>query len=418
MKRELLTVAKIKATKPKEERYLVADGRGLYLQVFPSGVKSWCVRYRRNGKPMKITIGRWPHMNLEQARKQTERMKPTLFDGMPETTVRQFGARYMREIVQRHRKDPDIISRYLDRDVYPAIGDKAIAVVVANDLRAIVFAKRDLGHLQAALILRDLLKRLFDYAIVCGLVSANPTLAIPRKLIATPHSRARFLSRSEIGQFICSIEGAHLKPRIHAALQLLLLTLVRKSELMLARWKHINFNEREWIIPADHSKTNTEHVVYLSAQAVRLLESLAARVPGKQLNSEHLVFSHQWSTSQPMSESTLNRVLERACSDMEHFTIHDLRRTGATHLAEAEYPSDVIEKALNHAIGGVRGVYNRAQYKEQRRAMLQAWADKIDDYALDYRMSMRRASEKVTGPSRAFSITGNSDPDLSLPNHF
>jgi integrase len=155
---------------------------------------------------------------------------------------------------------------------------------------------------------------------------------------------------------------------------LILLTLVRKSELRLARWEHIDLARGEWEIPPEHSKTGAGQIVYLSSQARQLIERLQA--PAKRTG--HLFPASGSDGSTPIGQSTLNRALLCAQRGMAHFTVHDLRRTGATRLSEMGYNADWIEKALNHKLRGIRGIYNRAEYGPQRREMLQAWADTLD----------------------------------------
>ncbi len=400
MKSAILSKARIKALKPEDRRYLVADGASLYLEIHPTGRKSWRVRYRLNGKPAKINLGRYPKISPAQARKDRDKIIEAVRAGMSPAearrreklialkgvTVREFGERYMREIVKDVRKNPDDVRRYLERDLYPELADKPLSSIKVDDLRQLVFARKDAGHKQAALALRDLLKRLWDYAVVRGVVDANPVLAIPRKYIARANPRCRALSAAEVGQYMNRVDGSRLRLGVRCALKLILLTLTRKSELLLARWDHIDLKKGEWIIPPEHTKNKKTHLVFLSAFAQKILHELAADCPpyGRPRPNQ-FVIPALWSRTQPMSESTLNRALDRISHGMAHFTVHDLRRTAATLLSEDEYHADVIEKALNHTIKGVRGVYNRAQYSEQRRTMLQNWADKIEDLAIEWR---------------------------------
>jgi integrase len=393
MKHRKLTIKTVKALKPKIKRYLVADGDGLYLEIYPTGIKTWCVRHKRDGKPAKTTIGRWPFINLEQARKLAEQLKPTLFAGVPSTTVKEFGTRYMREIVTRDRKDPQPIQRCLEREVYPAIGDKALEAVTVADLRIIIFTKREQGFEQAALAVRDVLKRMWDYAVVCGVAQSNPLLAMRRKYIAKASSRDRALTADEVAEFVCALDNSKLKPRIKAALKLILLTLTRKCEPLHAQWEEIDLDKGEWLIPASKSKNKKPHIVYLSRQAKALFAELAAAWGAVGPDPKHYVLHQLWSKSWPMSESTLNKALDRIKSDVAHFTVHDLRRTATTLLSEREYPADVIDKALNHIKGGVRGVYDRAAFKEQRIKMLQDWADVVEDLAIEWRTTMKGKGE-------------------------
>jgi integrase len=249
-----------------------------------------------------------------------------------------------------------------------------VTSVDTTHVREIVFPIRNAGHGQAAVAVRNLLKRMWDYALVCGLSVDSPVHRTPVKYIALAKARSRALSEAEIRLFLNRLDAAPLRSELKSALCLILLTLTRKSEVRLARWEHINFERREWEIPPEHSKTGAGQIVYLSRQAIAILERLrpTARRAG-------YIFPAVGSDGNtPIGQSTLNRALDRIQRGMPHFTVHDLRRTGATRLSEMGYQPDWIEKALNHKLRGVRGIYNRAEYAAQRREMLQAWADTLD----------------------------------------
>jgi integrase len=208
---------------------------------------------------------------------------------------------------------------------------------------------------------------------ICGIVTSNPTSATPNKFIAKRRDRERALSEAEIGLFLRRLTASDLDGRLKCALRLILLTLVRKSELRLARWEHVDLTRGEWEIPPEASKTGKGQIVYLAPQAKRLFEQIAP------LSARHgCVLATANSQNFPISASTLNRALNRYQAGMVHFTVHDLRRTAATRLSEMGYAADWIEKAMNHTIRGVRGVYNRAQYAEERRKMLTEWAASVD----------------------------------------
>jgi len=152
----------------------------------------------------------------------------------------------------------------------------------------------------------------------------------------------------------------------------MLLTLVRKGELLLAQWKDVDLEGGEWKIPAENSKTKQPHTVYLSRQAIKLFQELKALAGGSAW-----VMPGRSGLSKPFSHNAMNQAMGSITFEIPPFTIHDLRRTGSTLLHEKGFASDVIEKSLNHQIKGVRGVYNRAEYAEQRRQMLQFWADYV-----------------------------------------
>jgi integrase len=383
-----LTDRKLIALKPKDGRYSVHDGSGLYLEVWPSGAKSWRLRYMQHGHRRRINLGRYPDVSLAGARvkrndlaaairagsspaEERRKQRQEMLQGI---TVKDFCERYLREVVTEVRKDPVPMRRYLERDVYPVMGAKPMSKVQTEHVRDLVFAIRDAGHGQAAVAVRNLLKRVWDYALACGVVRDNPVLATPVKFISKARARSRVLSEAEIRMFLNKLDSARLRPTLKIALRLALLTLTRKSEVRLARWEHIDLERGEWEIPLEHSKTGVGQIVYLSRQARELLECLRS-------SREHdgYVFPAFGSDgSSPIGPSTLNRALDRVQRGMAHFTVHDLRRSGATRLSEMGYNADWIEKVLNHKLRGVRGIYNRAEYGTQRRKMLQEWAGTLD----------------------------------------
>ncbi|QII87424.1 tyrosine-type recombinase/integrase [Bordetella hinzii] len=385
-----LTEAGIKALKPRDARYSVTDERGLIVEVFPTGGKLWRYRYRLNGKQHKVNLGRYPDMSLKLARTQrdfaamqvslgkspAEEKKKSRAALSESTTVRDFSDRYMRDIVSRDRKDITLPKRYVDKSILPAIGNKPVSAVTVEDVRAIIWEKKDHGRDAAAGAVRGVLKRLFDYAITCGIITANPVLALPMRHVHRAQSRDRALSPEEIRLFLRAAMQSNIRRQFKLALHLLLLTLVRKSELFYAEWKDVDFVHAEWHIPVENSKTRKPHIVFLSTQAVTAFRELHRLASGS-----HLVLPGRGSLSKPFADNAINSALKVALQgqDIPAFTIHDLRRTASTLLHESGWSSDVVEKALNHTIGGVRGIYNRAEYGKDRRNMLQFWADFVGE---------------------------------------
>lgn len=384
-----LTDTALKALKAKDAAYQTADGEGLVIEVKPSGRKTWMYRYRLAGKAEKLVIGVYPAVSLKEARdrhfeaqrmlsrgespaqaKQESKSGPTR-----EQTVKAFGEQFFAEIVQRDCKNTVTPRRYLDKQIYPAIGGKLVGDVTTDDVRSIIWAKKAHGFDAAAGAIRGLLKRLFDYAQTCGLVKFNPVLGLPMRHVFKAKSRDRALSADEIGVFLRAVQASNIRRQFKAGLHLALLTMVRKSELLQAKWSDVHLEAAEWHIPAEASKTGKPHVVYLSRQAVALFEELRALA-----STSALVMPGRSSLSKPFAHNAMNGALKVALQgqDIPAFTLHDLRRTASTLLHEQDWPSDVVEKALNHTIGGVRGVYNKAEYAEQRKSMLQHWADFVE----------------------------------------
>jgi len=384
-----LTDTALKALRSRDKTYTVADERGLYVEVFPTGGLVWRFRYRLAGKQEKLTLGKYPALTLKNARiKRDEAAQAAAMGTSPAqqkqlakvaaadaTSVAEFGERFFKEMVARDRKDVTIPRRYFDKSIVPAIGAKAVRDVTTEDVRSIIWKKKDQGFDAAAGNIRGVLKRLFDYATTAGLVTVNPVLALPMRHVHKAKSRERALTPEEIRKFLKAAFESNIRRQFKIGLHLILLTLVRKSELLLARWEHVDFDQAEWHIPAEHSKTGKQHIVFLSRQAIAMFRELQALAGGSEL-----VLPGRGSLTKTFAQNAINNALKVALrgQDIPAFTIHDLRRTASTLLHENGWASDVVEKALNHTIGGVRGVYNRAEYETQRREMLQFWADYVE----------------------------------------
>lgn len=396
-----LTDIAIRALKPRAARFTVTDERGLVLEVFPTGGMLWHYRYRLNGKQERVTLGRYPALSLKLARAERDKRATTVALGQSPakqkqlakaavaqaSTVAEFGERFFREIVAKDRKDVTIPRRYFDKSIVPAIGSKTIATVTTEDVRAIIWKKKEEGFDAAAGQVRGVLKRLFDYAMTCGAASTNPVLALPMRHVHKSKPRDRALSTDELRIFMRAAIESNIRRQFKVGLHLILLTMVRKSELLLARWEHVDLDRAEWQIPAEHTKTGKQHIVYLSKQAVALFRELESLAGGSEL-----VMPGRSSIKRPFAHNAINNALKVALTgqDVPAFTVHDLRRTASTLLHENGWPSDVVEKALNHTIGGVRGVYNRAEYAPQRREMLQFWADFIEQLVSTERVILGR----------------------------
>lgn len=390
-----LTDIAIRALKPKRTRFYLHDYGcpGLWLEVFPSGTMAWRYRYRLNGKPEKVAIGKYPDVNLKAARQKRDELAGKVSKGQSPasqkqlakialastSSVREFGERYFKEVVIPDRKDTTIPRRYLDKEVYPAFGAKALGDVTPADVQMLVFRKRDNGFPAAAAVIRNLIKRLYDYAIVCGVASVNPSLATPTRFVFRARTRKRALSPEEIASFIQAVYRSNIRRQFKLALHMILLTMVRKSDLLLARWSDFDLEKGRWEIPAETAtKSDDPHIVDLPRQAIDICHELRMLA-----GDSELVLPGRGSLTKPFAKNALNKALQGITFDLEPFTIHDLRRTASTQLNGMKFPADVIEKALNHTIGGVRGIYNRAKYAEERKEMLQAWADYVEALATD-----------------------------------
>ncbi len=415
-----LSDTRLRTLKPKAQVFSESDGGGLYIEVMPTGKKRWGLKYRTvTAKQETIRLGDYPAYSLAEARAWRDACKalagrglspmalkrgdPIPDDTKPETkemalaflkdwcrqaveklkakeakakaaeTVESFAWRWYAEIVEPNNSNPRNIKRVLEKDVIPAIGAKQIAEVTVTDVLAITDRIKARGADQMALQTRNVLKRLFAYAIAREKATFNPAAAIEAKFIATAKSRDVALTPAEIGKLLRAIYQSSMKRAHKLALHLLILCMVRKSELIESRWEEIDFENAEWAIPSERMKKDKPHLVPLSRQAVAMLEELKGLASGSEW-----VFPSRSSLKKPVSHSTLNVAVRALECEVRDFVIHDFRRTASTHLHEAGFNSDWIEKALAHEMKGIRGVYNRAQYADQRREMLQWWADFVD----------------------------------------
>lgn len=382
-----LTDSEIKGLKPNGKRYSKTDGNGLLLDITPGGVRSWVFRYRLNGRREKLLLGRYPDLTLKAARVERDKRAAQVARGespaqekklaragvVGSSTVREFAEQYYSEIVVERWKDPKQIRRYLDNEIFPSLGDTALRDVDALAVQALVYRKRDNGQVAAAMQLRNVLKQMFDYAIERRVVTVNPAAMVATRYIGKARKRSRVLTPSEIRLYLRTIYQSNIRRQFKLALHILLLTLSRKSELLLARWKDVDFDRGEWLVPAENAKTGKPHLVYLSNQVASMFRELRALA-----GESELVLPGRGSLTRPFAKNALNKALDGLTFDMDPVTIHDLRRTGATLLTEKGFNRDVIEKALSHEHEGIRAIYIVAEYAEQRKQMLQWWADYVD----------------------------------------
>ena len=231
---------------------------------------------------------------------------------------------------------------------------------------------------------REVMLQVYRWAIERGQKVENPAELVRPTSIAKFEPRDRALTPDEIGLMYQYMERIGTTPSIRAAAKLLLLTMVRKSELTDATWSEINFSDALWTVPKERMKRRNPHLVFLSRQALDIFIALKTFAGGSDY-----VLPSRYDSDLPMSSATLNQVLtltyrlaQKEGKSFAKFGPHDLRRTASTLLHEAGYNTDWIEKCLAHEQRGVRAVYNKAEYREQRTAMLQDWADMIDEWTL------------------------------------
>jgi len=410
----MLTDLELRALKPTGCIYKVTDQRGLYVAVTSSGVASFRFDYRLNGRRETLVIGRYDprlpargardteelnfgmSLSLAEARLLLERARREVEQGISPSrakvdkrveaaealTFGKWAEKYFSEANLAESTRAMRKSVY-DRNLAAEFGRLKLEEITPTRLMARCEKIKERGAAAPAVQARDIVLQVYRFVQARGLKVANPAEDIRPSAIATFKPRDRALTPSEIHVFFKALERTPTLPTLRLAVKFMLLTMVRKSEFILARWEEVDFNTATWTIPKDRMKAGRPHNVYLSQQALDILVAFKTC-----FGASSYLHPGRYETELPISAATLNRVIDSTVKlirnsgmeDFESFTVHDLRRTASTQLHEEGFNSDWIEKCLAHEQRGVRAVYNKAEYAEQRRMMLQAWADMLDGW--------------------------------------
>ncbi|WP_448658485.1 tyrosine-type recombinase/integrase [Sphingomonas sp. CJ99] len=392
----MLTDAAIKALKPKDKLYKIVDRDGMYVVVQPSGAIVFRLDYRLNGRRETLTLGRYgpAGLSLARAREKVVDARRAISEGRSPAQEKQrekrrlqeaksfgqFGERWLQEA--RMADSTRAMRRSIfERDILPAFRNRLLPEILPEDLRGLCAKVKERGAPATAVHVRDIVKLVFAFAILHGEKVANPADEVGPASIATFVPKDRSLSPAEIRIMLGQIEHVATLPTIRLGIKLILLSMVRKSELQDAVWDEVDFENAVWSIPKERMKRSKAHNVYLSQQMLDIFIALKTCAG----NSEYVLPS-RYDADAPMSRATFNRittaVVERAKKEglpLKSFTVHDLRRTGSTLLNELGFNSDWIEKCLAHEDGrSSRGIYNKAEYEHQRRHMMQEWSNLVD----------------------------------------
>ncbi|HEK0786394.1 TPA: tyrosine-type recombinase/integrase [Proteus mirabilis] len=393
----MLTDTKLRSLKPQDKLYKVSDRDGLYVAVTKSGVISFRYDYRFNGRRETVTFGRYSAdgITLAEARAELIEAKRLLNAGVSPASKKRDGIEskkigtVFKDYTVNFLNDAQYAAStramkeaIIEKEIYPVFGKLQLEEITTPRLRALCEKIKDRGAKATALQVREIVGSVFTYAIDRGYEISNPADAIKASSIGTFQARERAMSPKEIGILFRELENYSCYPTLKLAVKFVLLTLVRKSEFIHATWDEIDFKNRQWVIPKGRMKGRKEHVIYLSDQAMDILTGMKVCAMG----SDYLM-PGRYDIKKPLSNAALNNVIDGTVKrinekgiEFEPVTVHDLRRTASTLLHEAGYNSDWIEKCLAHVQNGVRAVYNKAEYAEQRRKMLQEWADMVDEW--------------------------------------
>lgn len=401
MATDKLTDPAIRNSKPGAKPKRLADGGGLYLEVAPTGGKLWRWKYRFGGKEKRLSLGTYPETGLRDARAKREVARKQLAAGVDPSAARKAEkasraaasagsfeavAREWHAAVHVHKVSEGHAARTLIRlkqDVFPWIGAEPIGELKAQAMLQTLRRIEARGAIETAHRAKQACGQVFRYAIATGRAEADPTAGLTDALkpVQVEHMPA-ITDPKRVGELLRAIEGYEGMPVTRAALQLAPLLFVRPGELRKAEWEEFDLDAAEWRIPALRMKRSKQdkanglpHLVPLSTQALSILRDLHPLT-----GHGRFVFPSPRTGERPMSDNGVLSALRRMGFPKDEMTGHGFRAMARTMLAERLGVDEaVIEAQLAHAVSGALGrAYNRTQFTEQRRSMMQTWAEYLD----------------------------------------
>lgn len=387
-----LTDTVVRKTKPKTKPFKLSDGGSLYLQVQPSGSKYWRLAYRYAEKQKTLSIGVYPQISLAEARTKRDEAKKYLSKGIDPSNLMSKKVRKQKEI-ENHENSFEAVAlewhelqkgnwsenhservlASLKSEAFKDIGTIPIQDVTAPHVLAVLRKIEKRGALEIASRVLQRCSAIFRYAIQTGRVDHNPVTDLQGALKTRKVEHRSALTRAELPNFLNKLKTYEGNTVTQLALKLIVLTFVRTGELRGAVWSEFDLKNAEWRIPAERMKMSKEHIVPLSQQAIEVLCEL------KPITDKHeLVFPSERTWKKSMSENTMLYAMYRM-GYHGRATVHGFRATASTILNESGFKPDVIERQLAHIERNkVRAAYHRSEYLEERKQMMQWWADFID----------------------------------------
>jgi integrase len=386
-----------RAAKPKNKPYKLFDSEGLYLEVLPSGVKSWRLKYRLNDKEKRISFGVYPNVPLIEARQKKVEAKERLKQGFDPILVRleqqQVAAlahadTFEKMALEWYDKQIDNwkptyaqkVKHYLERYIFHKIGDYPLHAIkplmMLSCLQEIEITNPDMTRR-----LKGACSQIFKYAIATGRGESDPTYGLEVAFKKFKKGHYASITVDEFPEFIVKLYD--YRDRIYRktflALRLMLLTFVRTQELIHAKRNEFDLENKKWVIPGERMKMGLPHIVPLSTQAVAIVQELLAM----HRNSEYLLPSYS-KPREPMCKHTLLMAIKRM-GYKGRMTGHGFRSLALGILKEKlHYSHDVADRQLAHVPkSGVDRAYDRAQFLPQRTEMMQRYADYIDEVYLN-----------------------------------
>lgn len=382
------------AAKPEDKTYTLNAGDGLFLEVIPNGSRRWRYRYSHGGKRKLLSMGVFPAIGLQDAKLLRDKANALVAQGIDPSEVRQDGKAAAKLSSENTFKS--VADEWLDRQTQYAestrgkavwllsfaideFGHKAIEKITPPMVLAACRKAEIKGNLETAKGIKIKCSQVFCYAVGTGLVQRDPTTDLRRALKPpqTKH-RAAITDIKLIPEFLRDIHGSSGDLNTRCALKLAPLVFIRPGELRGALWADIDFEAAEWLYtpPKTRNQTQVELVVPLARQTIEILRELY------ELNGHtpYVFFSSQALKHKIMSENTVNLALRRLGYTSEEMCGHGFRALAMTTLKERlKIPEEYIELQLGHRKKNIHGsAYDRTSFLDERKAMMQTWADYID----------------------------------------
>lgn len=399
-----LTDRAIVHAKPCGKPYKLSDSHGFYLLVNPNGSKRWYIKYRFVNKEKKLALGPYPLLTLAQARRMREEAQLLLISGIdpsahrkaerlavtPEHTFESVAREWVSSNVNWSAEHKKRVLRYFELYVFPTNGSCDITKMKVKDLLVPIKEVEKAGKLDVASRLQQRTACVMRYAVQNGIIDHNPASDLTGA-VSTPKVRHHpALDLNLIPDFLDRIDDYKGRQLTQLAVKLALLLFIRSSELRFARWDEIDLRNAMWTIPAERepipgvkysargAKMHSPHLVPLSRQAIELLHEVRQRCrPGTEL-----VLPGDHNYRKPMSENTINKALRVMGYDTQKDVCgHGFRTMACSALVESGlWSSDAVERQMSQQERKrVRAAYiHKAQHLEERREMMQWWADYLD----------------------------------------
>lgn len=387
-----LTDMKVLKAKPQDKPIMLFDGGGLYLLVTPSGGKLWRFKYRYNNKSKTMAFGAYPEISLLDARQRRDEARRQLANGIDpgavrkaqkqakveetetfEVIAREWHNKYTPTWKENHAAG---ILRRLERDIFPYLGKRPIKDIKAPELLAVLRRIEARGTLETCHRCKMISGQIFRYAVATGRTESDPTIALKGAIPPVPEGhRAAITDPVKLGGLLRAIDDYQGSFIVKSALKLLPLVFVRPGELRSAEWVEFDFENAQWNIPASKMKMKQAHLVPLSKQAIEILEELKPLT-----GASRYIFPSGRSFDRCMSDNAFCAALRRMGFEKSEVSAHGFRATARTLLDEIlQIRPDFIEHQLAHAVRDPNGrAYNRTAHIEERRRMMQTWADYLD----------------------------------------